>query len=176
LTVARSTGGHDTASFTGTSGSDQFYADNTFVEASGDGLAVGRTIGFDEVSIDGRDGHDVVSLRGGDGNDALTIGKEDIEFETTLQMLRLNNLERSHFDGGAGEDTVTIDESHTLDLIQSLGDGAEAVLQNHTATFTEIEELEANAVDDAIAAYDLEKVDFRFNLNGKWYDIETLGN
>ena len=91
-------------------------------------------------------------------------------------MLRLNNLERSHFDGGAGEDTVTIDESHTLDLIQSLGDGAEAVLQNHTATFTEIEELEANAVDDAIAAYDLEKVDFRFNLNGKWYDIETLGN
>ena len=176
LTVARSTGGHDTASFTGTSGRDQFYADNTFAEAAGDGLAVGRTIGFDEVSIDGGDGNDVVTLSGSDNDDSLTIGSDDIEFETTLQMLRLTNVERSHFHGGEGEDSVTINEGQNLDLLRSLGDGAHAVLRNHTATFTEIEELEANAVDDAIADYDLDTVDFRFNLNGKWYDTETLGN
>ena len=105
----------------------------------------------------------------------MTISSDDIEFETTLQMLRLTNLERSHFNGGGGEDTVTVNEVQNLDLIQSLGDGAEAVLRNHTATFSEIEDLEANAVDSAIAAYDLEKVDFRFNLNGKWYDAEKLG-
>ncbi len=176
LTVARSTGGHDTASFTGTSRRDHFYADNTFAEASGDGLAVGRTIGFDEVSIDGGDGNDVVTLRGSNNDDSLTIGSEDIEFETTLQMLRLTNVERSHFHGGDGNDTVKIAEVQNLDLIQSLGDGAQAVLKNHTATFFEFEELEANAVDDAIAAYDLEKVDFRFNLSGKWYDLDELGN
>ena len=175
LTVARSTGGHDTATFTGTSGRDQFYADNTFAETSGEGLAVGRTIGFDQVSIDGGDGNDVVTLRGDDGDDSLTIGSEEIEFETTSQMVRLTNLERSHFNGGDGEDTVTVNDVQNLDLIRSLGEGAEAILRNHTASFTDIEELEANAVDNAIAAYDLETVDFRFNLNGKWYDTETLG-
>jgi hypothetical protein len=101
---------------------------------------------------------------------------DDIEFETTLQMLRLTNIERSHFRGGDGYDTVKIEEAESLDLLQSLGDGAQAVLKNHTASFSEIEELEANAVDDAIAAYDLETVDFRFNLNGKWYDLDKLGN
>jgi subtilisin family serine protease len=176
LTVARSTGGHDTASFTGTQGRDHFYADNIFAEASGEGLAVGRTIGFDEVSIDGNDGNDVVTFKGSDNDDSLTIGLDDIEFETTLQMLRLTNIERSHFRGGDGNDTVKIEEAESLDLLQSLGDGAQAVLKNHTASFSEIEELEANAVDDAIAAYDLETVDFRFNLNGKWYDLDKLGN
>ena len=175
LTVARSTGGHDTASFTGTAGRDEFYADDTFAQATGEGLAVGRTIGFDEVSFDGGDGNDVVTLSGSDNDDSLTIGSDDIEFETTLQMLRLTNVERSHFNGGDGQDTVTINEVQNLDLIQSLGEGAEAVLRNHTASFSEIEELEANAVDNAIAAYDLETVDFRFNLNGKWYDAERLG-
>ena len=176
LTVARSTGGHDTASFTGTSGRDQFYADNTFAQVEGDGLAVGRTIGFDEVSIDGDGGNDVVTLVGSDNDDSLTIGSDDIEFETTLQMLQITNVERSNFNGGGGEDKVTINDGENLDLIRSLGEGAEAVLRNHTAVFSEIEELEANAVDDAIADYDLETVDFRFNLNGKWYDTETLGN
>ena len=176
LTVARSAGGHDTASFAGTSGRDQFYADDTFAQAAGDGLAVGRTIGFDEVSIDGRAGNDVVTLRGGDNDESLTIGSDDIEFETTLQMLQITNVERSNFNGGGGEDKVTIKEGESLDLIRSLGEGAEAVLRNHTAVFTEIEELEANAVDNAIADYDLETVDFRFNLNGKWYDTETTGN
>ena len=89
-------------------------------------------------------------------------------------MLRITNVQRSHFNGGDGEDSVTIVEN--LDLIRSFGNGAQAVLQNHTAAFSDIEELEANAVDDAIADYDLETVDFRFNLNGKWYDTETLGN
>ena len=176
LTVARSTGGHDTASFTGTDGSDQFYADNTFAQASGEGLAVGRTIGFDEVSIDGRGGNDAVTLQGSDSDDSLTLGPEAIEFETTLQMLRLNNVERSNFRGGEGNDTVTVNEVQNLDLIESLGEGARAVLQNHTATLTEFEELEANAVDDALAAYDLETVDFRFNLSGKWYDLNEVGN
>jgi len=166
LTVARSTGGHDTASFTGTNGRDQFYADDTFAQAAGDGLAVGRTIGFDEVSIDGRGGNDVVSLRGSDGDDSLTIGSNDIELETTLQMLRITNVERSHFNGGDGQDTVTIDEGENLDLLRSLGDGAQAVLRNHTAAFTEIEELEATAVDDAIADYDLETVETVVRIRG----------
>ena len=117
----------------------------------------------------------MVSLRGSDGDDSLTIGPENIEFETTLQMLRLTNLERSHFNGGEGQDTVTINDAENLDVLESLGDGARAVLRNHTAVLSDFEELETNAVDDAIADYDLEKVDFRFNLGGKQYDPDTLG-
>ncbi len=176
LTVARpGDDGHDTAAFEGTNGNDRFFADNTFVESSSDGMAVGRTIGFDEVSIDGRGGDDLIALVGSHADDALEINHGDIEFETTLQMLRMTNLEHSHFNGGGGEDRVTINDVENLDLIKSLGSGARAVLRNHTATFNDIEDLEANAVDHAIAAYDLEKVDFRFNLGGKWYDAQRLG-
>ena len=173
LTVARSGGGgHDTASFNGTDGAQRYYAGGKFIQSTGEGQATGRTIGYDAATVDGAGGADVVDLIGGDGDDSLTLNQNDVEFETTLQMLRLVNVERSNFFGGEGVDTVQVNDVENLDLIAALGDGAQAALQKHTAYFEEVENLEANAVDDAIAFYDLEKVDFQYDLRGRWNDAE----
>ena len=173
LTVARSGGGgNDTATFTGNDGAQRYYSGGRFIQSTGEGQATGRTIGYDSATIDGAGGADVVDLIGGDGDDALTINQNDVEFETTLHMLRLINVERSNFRGGEGQDTVEVNDVENLDLIAALGEGAQAVLEKHTAWFDEVENLEATAVDDAIAMYDLEKVDFQFDLRGRWNDAQ----
>lgn len=175
LVVGRSTQGNDTATFQGSNGRENFFANETTVQATDAGGNVVRAIGFGESTIDGRGGEDRVTLRGGQGDQTLRINFDDVEFETTLQMLRLTNVERSQFQGGGGHDRVEINDVRTLDLLSSLGTGAEAILRRHTATFSDVDEVEANAVDDAIAAYDLESVDFQFNLNGNWRHRDQLG-
>ena len=175
LVVGRSTGGNDTAEFIGSDQREAYFANQDTVQStarSGDQV---RVIGFDESTIDGGGGNDVVAFRGSAQDESLRINFDDAEFETTLQMLRLTNVENSRFDGGGGEDHVEINDVQNLDLLSSIGDTAHAVLRNHTAALTDIDSLEANAVDSAIAAYDLESVDFEYNLNGKWVGRDDLG-
>ena len=175
LVVGRSTGGNDTAEIVGSDQRELYFAnENTIQSTARDGDIV-RVVGFNETSVDGGGGDDVIAFRGDSSDETLRINLDDVEFETTLQMLRITNVESSSFTGGGGHDSVEINEVQNLDLLSSLGDGAEAVLRNHTATFSDVDEVEANAVDSAIAAYDLESVDFEYNLNGKWYDRDVLG-
>jgi subtilisin family serine protease len=168
LVVGRSTQGNDTASFTGTDNRENYFANLDTVQSTDQQGRIVRAIGFDRTIVDGRGGEDAIALRGGTGNETLQINVNDLEFETTLQLLRLTNVQRSQFTGGGGTDRVELNDVESLNLLRGLGDGAEAVLQRHTAQFFDIDEIEANAVDDAIAAYDLESVDFRYNLNGRW--------
>ena len=175
LVVARSTGGNDTAEFTGSDQREAYFANVNTAQATAQNGDRVRAIGFGETTIDGGGGNDVVAFRGGHQNEALRINFDDAEFETTLQLLRVTNVENSRFDGGGGEDHVEINDVQNLDVLSSLGDRARAVLRNHTAEFTDIDTLEAHAVDSAIAAYDLESVDFEYNLNGNWIERNGLG-
>ena len=175
LVVSRSTGGNDTAEFAGSDQREAYFANvNTAQSTAQNGDTV-RAIGFGETSIDGGGGNDVIALRGGEQNESLRINFDDAEFETTLQLLRLTNVENSRFDGGGGQDHVEINDVQNLDLLSSIGDTARAVLRNHTAEFSDVDNIEANAVEAAIAAYDLESIDFEYNLNGKWFDKDELG-
>ncbi len=175
LVVGRSTGGNDTAEFTGSDQREAYFANvNTTQSTARNGDTV-RAIGFGETSIDGGGGDDAIAFRGGQQNESLRINFDDAEFETTLQLLRLTNVENSRFDGGGGEDRVEINDVQNLDLLSAIGDQARAVLRNHTAEFTDVDSIEANAVEAAIAAYDLESIDFEYNLNGKWFDKDELG-
>lgn len=175
LVVGRSTGGNDTADITGSDNRESYFANSDTVQSTsqdGDRL---RVIGFGETRVDGGGGDDSITFRGSALDESLRINLDDVEFETTLQMLRLTNVENSKFSGGGGEDRVELNEVQNLDLLSSIGDTAKAVLRRHTASFTDVDQIEANAVDSAIAAYDLESVDFEYNLNGKWFDKEKLG-
>jgi hypothetical protein len=127
-----------------------------------------RAVGFEEFEIDTRAGDDAAFLTGTLGNDKLTASYSDAEFETTLQLLQMVNTERTSFDGNGGIDEVVLDEMGNLDLLSSIGDKATAYLRDHTVSFEDIDLLEANTVDDAIADYDLEAVDYLYMLRGQW--------
>lgn len=170
LVVGRSNGGNDTAEFRGGNQREAYFANIDTVQSTARNGDQVRAIGFGESTIDGGGGNDVVGFRGSDQNESLQINFNDAEFETTMQLLRITNVENSNFDGGGGTDRIEINEVQNLDLLSAIGDTAHAVLQNHTAKFTDVDSVEANAVDSAIAAYDLESVDFEYNLNGKWVE------
>ncbi len=168
LVVGRSTGGNDTAEFTGTEQRETFFANTNTVQStarSGDRV---RVIGFGETSIDGGGGNDAITFRGSALDESLRVNLDSVEFETTLQMLRLTNVENSAFTGGGGHDRVELNDVDHLDLLSSIGETATAVLRRHSTSFSDVDEVEAHAVDRAIAAYDLESVDFEYNLNGTW--------
>jgi subtilisin family serine protease len=176
LVVGRSTGGNDTAEFIGSDQRETYFASADTVQStarSGDQV---RTIGFDESTIDGGGGNDAIGFRGSDQNETLRINFDDAEFETTMQLLRMTNVQNSRFDGGGGEDHVEINDLQSLDLLSSIGEVARAVLSNHTVTFSDVDSVEANAVDSAIAAYDLESVDFEYDLNGNWIQRNGRGS
>ena len=175
LVVARSTGGNDTAELTGSDQREAYFANIDTVQSTARNGDRVRAIGFAETNIDGGGGNDTIAFRGSAQDELLRLNFDNVEFETTLQMLRMANVQNSKFVGGGGEDRVEINEVQNLDLLSSIGDTAKAVLRNHTAAFSDVDNVEANAVDSAIAAYDLESVDFEYNLNGKWFDKDRLG-
>jgi hypothetical protein len=166
--VIANAGGSDRVSIQGTAGADR-------AEMNPDRLRVvmsnGRTShvrGAEEIQLDMRGGNDSALLTGTSGRELLTARFDEIEFETTLQMLRMTNVEHTNFDGNGGADEVIFDELGELDLLESLGDRATVYMQNHSVTAEDFALLEARSVDDAIAQYDLEAVDFLYMLRGRW--------
>ena len=165
--IARN-GGYDQAILNGTDREDVVLAD---VDSSRMKMSNGQTtrvVGVEDTQIDMGGGIDLAFIAGSEGNETLDASYSQVELETTLQLLRITNVEHTHFEGNGGTDTVNIDEVGELDLIKSLGDEAVAYLQDHTVTAKEFANLEASTVDNAIANYDLEKVDFEYILSGKW--------
>ncbi len=160
-------GGMDQAIMVGSNGNDIVIADgNSSTLKTGTNMQ--RAVGFENVDVDTRAGDDASFLTGTLGNDKLTASYSDAEFETTLQLLRMVNTERTSFDGNGGVDEVVIDEFGDLDLLSSIGDKATAYLKDHSVSFEDIDVLEANTVDNAIAEYDLEAVDYLYMLRGQW--------
>ena len=176
LVVAKGSGGNDTASFNGSDARERYFANEDTVQSTDRGGNITRAIGFEESSINGGGGNDIVGLRGGNNDETLRIGFDDVEFETTLQLLRLSNVENSTFSGGGGVDRVELGEVESLDLLNSLWGEGQAVSDNHTTTFIEVDEVEADAVDQAIAGYDLEAVDFEYNMVDKWVARDDQGH
>ncbi len=160
-------GGNDQAIMVGSNGDDIVISDGKSATLKS-GTDMQRAVGFEEVEIDTRAGDDAAFLTGTLGNDKLTASYSDAEFETTLQLLQMVNTERTSFDGNGGIDEVVLDEMGNLDLLSSIGDKATAFLRDHTVSFEDIDLLEANTVDDAIADYDLEAVDYLYMLRGQW--------
>ena len=158
-------GGHDEAFLTGTDGSDVARArqSNTRVV-----LSTGQTVnaeGFESTELDLLNGLDLAFLKGTDGREVLNASYDEVEFETTLSLLRLTNVEDTSFDGNGGDDEVLFGD---LDLLESIGDRATAYLRDHSVVAEDFSLLEARSVDNAIAEYDLEAIDYLYVLRGQW--------
>ena len=158
-------GGFDRAVATGTDGADVVHADEARVRIANSNGQTNNIRGADSVEVDLGRGVDRVILTGTEGRDTLTGSFDEIEFETTLRMLQLTNAEHTNFDGNGGNDVVDLED---LDLLESLGDQAKAYLGDRTISVEDFAILEARSVDDAIADYSLEAIDYLYVLRGQW--------
>ena len=161
-------GGYDRATVVGTDSADVLTADIDSINVVNSNGLANRLVGMDETSVDLGGGIDFAYLVGSSGKEVLTGDYDEVEFETTLQLLRMTNAEHTEFDGNGGGDEVQLQEFKALDLLETLGDKAVAYLQDHTISVEGIDLLEAKTVENAIAGYDLDKVDFSYMLRGKW--------
>ena len=118
-----------------------------------------------QTNVDTKGGIDFSYITGSEEREKLTASYSQVELETTLQLLRMTNVEHTRFDGNGGGDTVDLED---LDLLESLGSQATAYLRDHTVVAEEFSLLEANSVDNAIAQYDIEAVDYLYLLRGQW--------
>lgn len=159
-------GGIDRVSIEGSSGADRLEATDRTVRVHRAGGELVRVQGAEETAVDLLGGLDISQIIGGAGRDKLNVGLSDAEFESTLQMLQIANYEKLSFDGQDGKDSVNVEGP--IDLLKSIGDKAEVVLEQRLLMLEDFSFLEASNVDEAIAAYDLEKVDFTYMLRGEW--------
>jgi hypothetical protein len=160
--------GYDMAFVVGSESADTIDAEVNQVTASIAETVVNKIAGFDLVEFDGRGGVDVSNMVGSELNERLTVDELETEFRSTVQLLRMVNTEESHFDGRGGVDEAIFDDFEELDLLSAIGDKATTVLNEHVISAENIEHLEANAVDSALAVYDMVSVDFDYSLNGLW--------
>lgn len=168
INVVANFSGYDVASLIGTSGDDQFVVNENSASVRFGGGGMIRTVGIGNVQFDGGLGNDSSSLTGSNGSDRLIADDHETTFSTNRIEARYSNVESTNFDGNGGIDDVFIDDIRTLDVMSSLGDRAIAVLNNHRVHAEDFDFLEANAVEDAIADYDMERVDFESVLRGNW--------
>lgn len=168
VNLISNSGGQDRAFMKGTHGDDVVLVDAASSRLS---MSNGRTnlvVGVADVEIDLLDGFDLSFITGSEGRERLEASYSEIELETTIQLLRMTNVERTQFEGNGGGDEISFEEMGELDLLESLGSEAIASFRNHTVVVDEFSILEASSVDDAIAQYDLEAVDFQYMLRGNW--------
>ena len=161
-------GGFDQANVYGTSGNDHVDVGASHVRVNTSAGTEHQVWGVDQTQLNTLRGHDSAQLEGTENREQLRSGVDEIEFETTLQMLRMVNLTETHFNGNGGPDEVSLEDLGELDLLESLGDAARIHRGDQTITAEEFAFLEAQTVDDAIAQYDLDDVDFLYMLRGGW--------
>ncbi|MEM7784928.1 MAG: S8 family serine peptidase [Planctomycetota bacterium] len=164
-------GGRDRAELFGSNQDDLATIDLDEARIQTESGFVHSIQGVDEVLVDLKGGYDSTQLTGSSAKEFLTASYDELELRSTVQLLRLVNSQATSYDGGGGGDEVDIEEFHTLDLLESLGEKATAYLQDRKIELAGIGFLEAQTVDQAIADYDLGSAKFPFVLKGNWNDI-----
>ncbi len=158
-------GGRDQATVIGSAAADHVLSNDQTTRVSSD-QHVTRIQDIESIDLDLLGGEDTIDLIGSLERDNLTIGDLDAEFESTARTIRMSNFEQLNFDGQTGNDSVELEG--TIDLLTALGDHAEAVMDTHKTSLENFKFLEANQVDQALANYEINDVDFIYMLKGRW--------
>ena len=161
-------GGHDQAWVTGTDGRDELLVNPNRSLLKMSNGRITNIIGVEQVDVDTLGGIDSSLIHGSEQRDRLEASYSQIELESTIRLLRMANLEHTHFNGHGGGDEVMIEDLGNLDLLRSFGEEAIAYVQDHTVRAKGFSTIEASTVDDAIAKYDFDVVDFLYSLQGNW--------
>jgi hypothetical protein len=159
-------GGFNVATLSGTQGSDRFHSDLHSSTLQNAGNQVRRVIGFQRTDVNLRDGINQVDLRGAaTGHNHLSINQQQVTLQSGGTQVRISGASETNYRGSGGINQVVM---QNLDLLEGLGNRAIAFLENHRVTAIDFHSLEASSVDQAIAEYDLDIVDFQYLLRGGW--------
>ena len=166
-------GGFDFASVTGTAGDDAVSATAKGVQVTSEPAATLQVRGYDQVMVDTLDGFDSAHLVGDERADLLRSIENGLEYESTVQLLKIVRAENHEFSGGGGADEVVFSQFDQLDLLQAMGDKAVAYLENQQIHVSDFRFLQASTRDGEIGGYEMDAVDFLFHLEGDWRDHGT---
>ena len=171
VNIVATAGGYDRAVLIGSAGSDVLYADRNSTTMTASSGEITRAVGFDRVDVNGGGGLDLSFVQGSEQNESFYADSDEVEFQSTVQLLRMVQFEQTHFDGNGGADEVTLEEFDELDLLSGLGDQATALLNGRSITLEDFAYLEAGTSDGRDARQDIEAVDFLFTLKGDWHSF-----
>ncbi len=157
-------GGQDTASLQGSNGNDTLIVNREAATISNSDQ-FRRIIGFHRTDVDLMAGNDQVTYRGSESSETLRVRRTESEYRTDAQTVQVKNATSTLMRGNGGGDRIVFEE---LDLLQGLGSKAVGFLNQHKVTAEQISALEARSVENAIAEYDLDIVDFQYLLYGNW--------
>ena len=152
-------GGFDRAFVTGSSDTDVVRSNNTVRVVNSEGQT-NRIRNAESVNVNLS--QVVAQSISTQSLDSLAESFDEAEFETTLQMLQLTNAENANETGGQDADDL-----EDLDLLESLGDQAKSYMGDGTLSAEDKAVMEARSVDDAIADYSLEAIDYLYALRGQ---------
>jgi hypothetical protein len=168
VTAIANRGGQDRAFLYGTGGSDYVASDGASVTLVDANRTANRVEGFDEIIADTRGGADFSRLRGTAGRDVLKSLDVEVNFQSTMQLLRLVNTENHQFEGQGGPDEVIFGNFEKLNLLEIMGDRAIAYLNRQRIDASDFSYLEAATKPGETGYYDIHAVDFLFMLEGDW--------
>jgi hypothetical protein len=158
-------GGLDTVTIRGAQGNDWLVVDQRNVRVFDTQGQVQWADGFQRVNVDLGNGHDIANFMGSSQVETLHVNRTETDFQNMRQRVVVTNSDETRFSGSGDNDELILEQ---LNLLQSLGDQAVAFLDQHRITAQDIAFLEARSVDDAMAEYDLDVVDFQYLLRGNW--------
>jgi len=161
----------DTLQVTGTAGNDFLFVAGQRSRLSFSTTGFVQATGVGQLDVDLGDGEDSTRIRGTDQDEQLVVDSETLDLTSDLLRGTIRNSEISQFDGNGGNDQVFAKEVQTLDVMASLGDVAIAVMNQHRLEVTDIDLLEATAIEQAIGEYELDPFDFDIVLRGRWRDV-----
>ncbi len=163
-------GGFDFASVTGTAGDDAVWAIANRVRVTSEQAATLQVRGFDQVVVDTVEGYDSTHLVGDERADLLRSIENGLEYESTVQLLKIVRAENHDFSGGGGADEVVFSQFDQLDLLQAMGDKAVVYLENQQIHASDFRFLQASTRNGEIGRCEMDAVDFLFHLEGDWRD------
>ncbi len=161
--------GNDRLQLVGGTGNESFQVDADSATLGFESGSFIRAVGIGVFDVDLGAGNDRTSILGSAGDDRLIVDNERVDFTGDNLSGVVRDAAVIGFDGGGGgRDGVYIDDAKSLDVVSSLGDRAIAFLNRQRVEIENIDYVEVTAVEQAIAQYDLESVDFETVLRGNW--------
>ena len=160
----------DTLQVTGTSGDDTLVVSGRRARLSFSTTGFVQGTGLSNFDIDLGAGNDSTRITGTARDEQLVADSETLDLTSALLSGTIRDSEDSEFSGNGGDDQVFTHETETLDVVASLGDVAIAVMNQHRLEVSDIDRLEATAIDQAIGEYELDPFDYDIVLRGRWRD------
>lgn len=169
INVVQNSGGYDSISLIGTNGNDQLSSVNGGVSHSLANGVTNRSVGFENVEVNGRGGQDSVRIVGAAGAKSLWAGVDEIRFNSTAGQIRLTQVEQLNYSGVDKLGEIIFADFSEDDLLTASSNSVSAQIANLRVNAEDIGFLTASTKESHASQFEIAAVDFLFMLDGQWH-------